>query len=209
MPTLTLILIAAAVLALIAAIVILKRSWGSSLDRSPGAGYRDVADVPAASLDEVRVLVAQGNKIAAIKLVREQTGMGLKEAKDYVEALPLAGASALPPARDPRAAGLAEHDLAEIRALAAQGNKIAAIKLVREQTGMGLKEAKDYVEALPATGPIAPPVGSAAPQPASDLSEVHALALQGQKIQAIKLYRELTGVGLKEAKEYVDSLSTN
>ncbi len=148
MPTLTLILIAAAVLALIAAIVILKRSWGSSLDRSPGAGYRDVADVPAASLDEVRVLVAQGNKIAAIKLVREQTGMGLKE-------------------------------------------------------------AKDYVEALPATGPIAPPVGSAAPQPASDLSEVHALALQGQKIQAIKLYRELTGVGLKEAKEYVDSLSTN
>ncbi|HEX9370779.1 MAG TPA: ribosomal protein L7/L12 [Roseiflexaceae bacterium] len=28
-------------------------------------------------------------------------------------------------------------------------------------------------------------------------------------MQAIKLYRELTGVGLKEAKEYVDSLSTN
>jgi len=28
----------------------------------------------------------------------------------------------------------------------------------------------------------------------------------GQKIEAIKLYREQTGVGLKEAKDYVESL---
>jgi len=28
----------------------------------------------------------------------------------------------------------------------------------------------------------------------------------GQKIQAIRLYREQTGVGLKEAKDYVESL---
>jgi ribosomal protein L7/L12 len=28
----------------------------------------------------------------------------------------------------------------------------------------------------------------------------------GKKILAIKLYREATGVGLKEAKDYVDSL---
>jgi len=30
-------------------------------------------------------LVADGNKIAAIKLVRTVTGMGLKEAKDFVD----------------------------------------------------------------------------------------------------------------------------
>ena len=30
-----------------------------------------------------------------------------------------------------------------------------------------------------------------------------------KKIQAIKLYREATGVGLKEAKDYVDSLDPN
>lgn len=34
---------------------------------------------------EARDLVRQGKKIHAIKLVRERTGMGLKEAKDYVE----------------------------------------------------------------------------------------------------------------------------
>ena len=28
----------------------------------------------------------------------------------------------------------------------------------------------------------------------------------GRKIEAIKLYREQTGVGLKEAKDYVESL---
>ena len=36
--------------------------------------------------------------------------------------------------------------------------------------------------------------------------EVHELALQGDKISAIKLYRECTGATLKEAKEAVESL---
>jgi ribosomal protein L7/L12 len=35
---------------------------------------------------------------------------------------------------------------AEARALAAAGNKIHAIKVVREQSGMGLRQAKDLVE---------------------------------------------------------------
>ncbi|MBO9575853.1 MAG: ribosomal protein L7/L12 [Sphingobium sp.] len=48
-------------------------------------------------------------------------------------------------------AGLPESDAeleAQVRALLADGNKIDAIKLVRETTGLGLKEAKDFVEAL-------------------------------------------------------------
>jgi len=36
---------------------------------------------------EVRGLLAQGQKIDAIKLVRQQTGSGLKDAKDFVEAI--------------------------------------------------------------------------------------------------------------------------
>ncbi len=39
------------------------------------------------------------------------------------------------------------------------------------------------------------------------LSAVAELARQNHKIEAIKLYRELTGAGLKEAKEVVDRLS--
>lgn len=45
---------------------------------------------------------------------------------------------------DPRtAAGLSE----SVRQLADAGNKIQAIKIHREQTGVGLREAKDAVEA--------------------------------------------------------------
>lgn len=38
--------------------------------------------------------------------------------------------------------------LAEIRALSDEGNKIEAIKRLREETGLGLAEAKEIVESL-------------------------------------------------------------
>jgi hypothetical protein len=42
---------------------------------------------PDPILDEVVALVRQGNKIGAIKLYREKTGVDLKTAKDTVEKL--------------------------------------------------------------------------------------------------------------------------
>jgi len=47
-------------------------------------------------------------------------------------------------------------------------------------------------------------LGLTAPEPWSD--EVNALVRDGKKIQAIKVYREATGAGLKEAKEAVEKL---
>lgn len=41
------------------------------------------------------------------------------------------------------------------------------------------------------------------------IEEGHRLALEGHKVEAIKVYRKATGVGLKEAKEYVDSFLKN
>jgi ribosomal protein L7/L12 len=60
----------------------------------------------------------------------------------------LSGQSAAPVATGPVAAAPAPSDdvYAEARALAASGQKIHAIKVVREQTGMGLRQAKDLVE---------------------------------------------------------------
>jgi Ribosomal protein L7/L12 C-terminal domain len=60
-------------------------------------------------------------------------------------------------------------------------------------------------------GPAAPPMGAPAgqyvdPQAGAIPAEVVALARSNKKIQAIKLYRELTGLGLKEAKAVVDRL---
>ena len=37
--------------------------------------------------------------------------------------------------------------------------------------------------------------------------EIKSLLLEGKKVEAIKKYRIATGLGLKESKEYIDSLS--
>ncbi len=42
--------------------------------------------------------------------------------------------------------------------------------------------------------------------PEQDLAPIAAALYQGQKIEAIKRYRELRGVGLKEAKDAVEVL---
>jgi len=58
---------------------------------------------------DVRVLMSQGQKIEAIKLVRQHTGAGLKDAKDFVEALERGGSPAVPPAaaKQPQSTGCA------------------------------------------------------------------------------------------------------
>ena len=43
-------------------------------------------------------------------------------------------------------------------------------------------------------------------QPDAILNEVLALKRAGNVIEAIKIYRDATGVGLREAKDYVDGL---
>jgi ribosomal protein L7/L12 len=89
----------------------------------------------------------------------------------------------------------------EVKAAIHLGNKIEAIKLLRDATGLGLKEAKEAVENIEAGGSlvIAPPIANAPG------SEGIATALkQGKKLEAIRLYREQKGVGLKEAKEAIE-----
>ena len=105
----------------------------------------------------------------------------------------------------------AEDQLAEARALMKLGRKIEAIKIVREKTGLGLKEAKDMVE-TPGfengpTSPHAPPAAAPAnPMDDPRMGEVRALVTAGQLINAIKRYRELTGAGLLEAKNAVEAM---
>lgn len=49
-------------------------------------------------------------------------------------------------------------------------------------------------------------LSGSAGKPDAILEEVLALKRAGNVIEAIKIYREATGVGLREAKDYVDSL---
>lgn len=58
----------------------------SAASAQAAAGIVSASMSPAA-ISEVRALVRKGHKIEAIKRVREETRMGLKEAKDFVESL--------------------------------------------------------------------------------------------------------------------------
>lgn len=93
--------------------------------------------------DSPEVLMRAGQKIAAIKRFRELHGVGLKEAKDAVEAMEKGQRYELP-----AKTLLREVADSDIEATIRRGALIDAIKLYREQNpGVGLKEAKDAVEA--------------------------------------------------------------
>jgi ribosomal protein L7/L12 len=94
--------------------------------------------------------------------------------------------------------------LDDIKAEIAAGNVIAAIKLYRDATGVGLAEAKEAVELIAAGKP--PPSGAAPSLSADAMQEVSALIAAGRKIEAIKVYRKAAGVDLKDAKDAVDAL---
>lgn len=99
----------------------------------------------------IRDLLDTGKKIEAIKLYRERTGVSLAEAKEAVETLAETGQ---PPERwspDPQELAEVETKVVE---LLSQGDKLGAIRFVREQTGMGLKDAKRHVELIAARQPF-------------------------------------------------------
>ena len=96
--------------------------------------------------------------------------------------------------------------LAQVRALSARGKKLEAIRALRAATGMGLAEAKTTVEQL-AAGGLAIPVKTAAAELPADIDvTVRGLLRRGEKIEAIRLVRESTGLDLKDSKDFVDRL---
>ena len=93
--------------------------------------------------EHIADLIQQGRKLEAIKLIREETGVGLAEAKAAVDQLSGSEAFGRPKIIDSDDAD------AEVRRLAYEGRTIEARKLLRERNGLGLKEAKALVDQMP------------------------------------------------------------
>ncbi|MEO3786426.1 ribosomal protein L7/L12 [Actinocorallia sp. B10E7] len=90
-------------------------------------------------LSELRALLGQRKKIYAIKLLRDHTGLGLKEAKDMVDAIERGYE---PPMRS--RAPLSER----VRALRDAGDHASAVAMVQAETGMDRSEAERFVSVL-------------------------------------------------------------
>ena len=102
--------------------------------------------------------------------------------------------------KDPAISQLPANVLAALK----RGRTVEAIKLLREATGLGLKEAKDAIDGHTSGEPIALSVrsGSLESLPPEVLAELR----QGKKVEAVRLMRAKTGLGLKEAKDAVERL---
>lgn len=91
----------------------------------------------------------------------------------------------------------------QVRTLLEQGHKLEAVKQYKEQTGTSLKEAKEAVEAIECGDTLAQPT-----TPHDDMEgELLALLAAGRKIEAVKLYKQRTGVQLIDAKQAVETLA--
>ncbi len=101
--------------------------------------YRQLAD-----MDQIKQLLRDGHKYEATRLYMQQTGAGMKEAQQAIDE----AASGIGLATIQTTLGPFAIDLGRIRQLVNDGQKIEAIKILREQTHVGLKEAKEAVEAI-------------------------------------------------------------
>jgi len=98
-----------------------------------------MADVKAIAEQLVNLTVKEVNELAQI--LKEEYGIEPAAAAVAVAAAPAAGA----------AAAAEEKTSFDVVLKNAGANKLQVVKAVKEQTGLGLKEAKDIVDAAPAT----------------------------------------------------------
>jgi large subunit ribosomal protein L7/L12 len=109
---------------------------------------RPVTPPSADLVERLRTLVARDQRLQAIKELRRSTNLSLVDARNYVDELPPTGP--IPPL-PPRAGspGALDTDTAmRAREHIAAGRYVHAVKVVREDTGWSLKQAKDATDRL-------------------------------------------------------------
>lgn len=172
-------IIAVAVVVIVVVVLLARlalRSIRPELPTTPGLAATPTSAAPPAArptivtseaAQEVERLIAREQPIAAIKLVREQTGLGLAEAKRIVDTWPSGvtvaqpgfarhaeAAHPAPPRPQPALGGLTPDVAAKIDQLLTAGQQIQAIKAYRTATAVTLQEAKNAIDAWRPRGPL-------------------------------------------------------
>ena len=166
---------------------------------------------------EIHDLLDSGKIIGAIKEVRIMLGVGLKEAKGIVDIIranpksPNLSMNEVAPGSLSAEQAKKDHSVLEFLR---QSQKIKAIRRFREITNLGLKDAKLAVESIGSvkacdfadSTSLTAQKSNTRKKTSMKMNQIAELAQSGQIIMAIKLYREETGVGLREAKMAVDAM---
>ncbi len=126
-------------LVILAVILVMVRMSGRAKKTDkPPSGRAFSTPVPAELQSRIRALAAADQRIQAIKLLRQATGLGLLDAKNAVDAI--AAGRVLPVS----AAPLADR----ARSLVSAGREDEAVRLVATETGMSAPEAETFVRSL-------------------------------------------------------------
>jgi ribosomal protein L7/L12 len=192
--------------------------WGNARKKKRDAMSKSEIFSPEFTA-ELLELMRQGRKIDAIKLWREKTNVGLKEAKEAVEAIERGQTPTIAgPDDGPKAAPDPERLTNEVMALLREGETLAAIKRWREVTGADLKAAKDAIDLLRGPSSVAAKAGTPAPPVAAGREErelekadfeddILSILQTGSRKEAIHRYIALTGETEDRARNAVDHLA--
>ena len=88
----------------------------------------------------------------------------------------------------------------EVKNIALSGRKMIAVKEYQKLHGTGHEDSLHAVNEMLKNSPVDP-------QTEQKIKEVKRLLNRGEKIAAIKAYREIYGIGLKDAKEAVELIA--
>lgn len=179
----------------------------SKFNKTRKMNYNDVANDPETEEEilfkEILALIKQNKYEEAIKIIQDKKSLSYDDAKAYIEHL--------------------DKDIVNqysnidmnivnktILELIDKDQKIAAIKYYRDKTGLGLADAKNYIDNMALNREFMNIEDFDEPKVEIDMESLNRelvnLIKSGKKIEAIKIYREKTGKNLKESKEYIDSL---
>jgi large subunit ribosomal protein L7/L12 len=117
----------------------LRRSKHTSCEGGKNLNFNKMADVKVIAEQLVGLTVKEVNELA--KILKEEYGIEPAAAAVAVAAGPAAGGGA--------AAAAEEKTSFNVILKAAGANKLNVVKIVKDLTGLGLKEAKDLVDGAP------------------------------------------------------------
>ncbi|MCM3780801.1 hypothetical protein [Microbacterium hydrocarbonoxydans] len=152
------------VVAALIVVAVLSRAFRAMRPQAPavsgsmaGGSSAPVSLSPDAAA-EIDRLVAAEQKIQAIKVYRDHTDVSLREAKNAIDRWVVGSAPATTAIAVQRSAptdaaalrsSLPASVASEIDRLVTAEQPIAAIKLLREHSGLGLRDSKDAIDAWP------------------------------------------------------------
>ena len=163
---------------------------------------------------EARAALARGDRIGAIKHVREANhGVDLRAAMEAIDAHEHGGKGHVTQAAlSSMSESPPQLPSAAVVAAVSSGQLIEAIKLVREQQGLGLKEAKELVDRYRSM-PVLMRVDALGDK-ANDIASQHGVKIpaaaidalaHGNVTAAINAVRNEYRIGLKDAEQLVDA----